>query len=79
MSDVAPTMFETFKAFGLIHNTHSRDFKFFTAPTFRYEMGLTFENGSVYCVGMPWRLEGVVVFEGVIAVGGVSLNRGVGG
>ena len=38
MSDVAPTMFEAFKAFGLIYNTHSTDFKFFTAPTFRYEM-----------------------------------------
>ena len=38
MSDVAPTMFETFKAFGLIYNTHNRDFKFFTPPTLRYEM-----------------------------------------
>ena len=38
MADVARTMFETFKSFGLIYNSHTRDFKFFTAPTFRYEM-----------------------------------------
>ena len=38
MSDVAPTMFKTFKAFGLIYSTHTRDFRFFTAPTFGYEM-----------------------------------------
>ena len=38
MADVAPTMFETFKFFGLIYNSHTRDFKFFTTPTFRYEM-----------------------------------------
>ena len=38
MADVAPTMFETFKSFGLIYNSQTRDFKFFTAPTFRYEM-----------------------------------------
>ena len=31
-------VFETFKVFGLIYNTHSRDFKFFTAPTFGCEM-----------------------------------------
>ena len=38
MSDVSPTMFQTFKQFGLIYNTRSTEFKFFTAPTFRYEM-----------------------------------------
>ena len=31
-------MFQTFKKFGLIYNTRSNEFKFFTVPTFRYEM-----------------------------------------
>ena len=39
-------------------------------------LGLGSENGSIYCVGMPQRLEGVIVFEGVVAVGGVGLIRG---
>ena len=38
MADVAPAMFETFNSFGLIYNSHSRDFEFFTNPTFSYEM-----------------------------------------
>ena len=37
MPDVAPTMLDTLKAFGLIYNTDSKFFNFFTAPKFRYE------------------------------------------
>ena len=35
--DVQPTMFQVSKFWLNLHNTHTREFKFFSAPTFRYE------------------------------------------
>ena len=52
--------------------------EFHLSTCLRLCLGLRSEIGSVYCVGMPQRLEGVVVFEGVVAVGGVGVNAGGG-
>ena len=49
-----------------------------TVSTCSSVVGDRSENGSVYCVGMPQRLEGVVVFVGVVAVAGVGQDWGGG-